>query len=71
MKVTIQQMEKLLNGRYLFKQWAFSMLLTKLKNKYAIEPTPTNLELCTNEMNSFLNKYQAILAQEFAIIKNI
>ena len=71
MNVTTQQMEKMMSGRYIFKQWAFSMLLTQLKNKYAIEPTPTTLELCTNEMNIFLKKYQAILAQDFAVIQNI
>ena len=71
MNVTMEQMEKLLQGQYTFKFWAFSMLLTQLKNKYAIEPTQTNLERCTDEMNSFLKKYQAILAQDFAIIQGI
>ena len=71
MNVTTQQMEKMLNGRYVFKQWALSMLLTQIKNKYAIEPTPTNLELCTNELNTFLIKYKAILAQDIATITNI
>ena len=71
MNVTVQQMEKLLQGQYTFKMWAFSMLLTQLKNKYAIEPTQTNLENCTNELNSFLSKYRAILAQDFAAIQRI
>ena len=71
MNVTSQQMEKLMQGQYTFKQWAFSMLLTRLKNKYAIEPTQANLERCANEMNAYLNKYQTILAHDFAIIQNI
>ena len=71
MNVTTQQMEKLLQGQHTFKLWAFSMLLTQLKNKYAIDPTEANLENCANEMNSFLKKYQAILAQDFATIENI
>ena len=71
MNVSIHQMEKLLHGQYTFKQWAFSMLLTQLKTKYAVEPTQANLELCTNEMNTFLDKYQAILAHDFSIIDNI
>ena len=71
MIVTVEQMEKLLQGQYIFKQWAFSMLLTKLKNKYAIEPTQANLENCANEMNIFLNKYKAILDHDFAIIQKI
>ena len=71
MDVTIQQMEKLLQGQHTFKLWAFSMLLTQLKNKYAIEPTEANLEQCANEMNSFLKKYQSILAHDFSVIQNI
>ena len=71
MNVTIQQMEKLMQGQYTFKQWAFSMLLTRLKNKYAVEPTQANLERCTNEMNAYLDKYQAILTHDFAVIQNI
>lgn len=71
MNVTIVQMEKLLHGQYIFKQWAFSMLLTQLKNKYAVEPTQETLERCTGELNSFLNKYKAILSREIAIISNI
>ena len=71
MNVTTQQMEKLLQGQYSFKQWAFSMLITQLRNKYAIEPTQSNLEHCTNEMNTFLIKYQALLAKDFATIQNI
>ena len=71
MNVTIKQMEKLLQGQHIFKQWAFSMLVTQLKNKYAVEPTQTILESCTNEMNSFLRKYQAILGHDFAVIQTI
>ena len=71
MNITSQQMEKLLQGQYTFKQWAFSMLLTQLKNKYAVEPTQETLERCTKELNMFLNKYQAILAHDFAIIQKI
>ena len=71
MNITTQQMEKLLTGHYIFKQWAFSMLVTQLKNNYATEPTQSNLEHCTTEMNTFLDKYRAILAQDFAKIQNI
>jgi len=31
MNVTVQQLEKLLHGQYAFKQFAFSMLITRLK----------------------------------------
>ena len=71
MTVTVQQMEKLLQGQYEFKQWAFSMLLTRLKTSYAAAPTPANLEKCVGEINTFLEKYQPIMAQDFAIIQAI
>ena len=71
MIITTQQMEKLLLGQFLFKHWAFSMLITQLKNKYAVEPTEATLEKCTNELNSFITKYKAILGQDMAIIQGI
>ena len=71
MTVTAQQMEKLLQGEYVFTQWAFSMLLTRLKTAYAASPGQANLEKCVGEINTFLEKYQAIMAQDFAVIQNI
>ena len=71
MDVTTQQMEKLMHGQYTFSQWAFSMLLTQLKNKYSTAPTEENLERCTNELNGFLTKYKTILSKEIAVISNI
>jgi hypothetical protein len=71
MNLSIQQMEKLLQGQYTFRQLGFSMLLTRIKSNYADEPTQENLETCTNELNAFLNKYSAILGDEIEIIRNI
>jgi len=71
MNVTVQQMEKLLQGQYVFKQISFSMLLTRLKNEYIDAYTPANLEHCAKEINVFLDKYKAIMAPDFAIIENI
>jgi len=71
MNVTVQQMEKLLHGQFVFKQISFSMLLTRLKNDYAAAPTPASLANCVSEINAFLSKYQAIMAPDFAVIEKI
>jgi len=71
MNVTVHQMERLLQGKYEFKQISFSMLLTRLKNDYAAAPTPANLEHCAAEINAFLDKYKAIMSPDFAIIEKI
>jgi hypothetical protein len=68
MQVTAPQMEKLLLGHYVFKQFAFSMLLTRLKNEYAAAPTKPLLEHCAKEINTFLTKYHTIMAADFAVI---
>ena len=71
MTVSILQMEKLLKGQYTFKQWGFSMLLTRLKQDYAGTPTAENLEICVDEINAFLNKYKAIMAEDYALIEQV
>ena len=71
MNVTVQQMEKLLQGQYVFKQISFSMLLTRLKNLYTASPTPENLEHCASEINAFIDKYRVILAADIAVIESI
>ena len=71
MNVTVHQMERLLQGKYEFKQISFSMLLTRLKNEYSASPTPASLEHCAAEINAFLEKYKAIMAPDIAIIENI
>jgi hypothetical protein len=71
MNVTIQQMEKILQGQYTFKQFGFSMLMTRLKKEYAAEPTPEKAEYSLKETNAFLDKYSSIMPEELAIIAKI
>lgn len=71
MNVSSRQVEKLLLGQYVFKQFSFSMFLTRLKNDYAAAPTKENLEHCVSEINMFLAKYQAIMADDYASMQNI
>ena len=71
MNVTIQQVEKLLKGDQKFEQFAFSMLLTQLRDRYAKNSSPGTVESSVEEINAFLSKNQAIMAEDYAIIEKI
>jgi hypothetical protein len=70
-EITLQQTEKLLKGDLKFKQFAFSMLMTHLKNLYAKDSSQAVLEKCTNELNAFLVQYQRVMDVDYANIKTI
>lgn len=69
MKVTQQQTEKLLKGNHSFSQLAFSMMLTRLKTIYA--KNPASLQSCTDEINTFLDKFQSIMGQTYEAITRL
>ena len=71
MKVTFQQAEKLVKGDQKFEQFAFGMLLTLLRERYAKDSSKATVESCAEEINAFLDKNKAIMAADFAIIENI
>ena len=71
MKVTSQQTEKLLNGIQKFQLFAFSMMLTHLKELYLNDPSQPMLEKCTAEINAFLGKYHTIMAADYAVIEQL
>jgi hypothetical protein len=71
MKATIQQTEKLLTGEQNFEQFAFSMLLTHLKERYAKDSSEATVKSCAEEINAFLSKNQAIMAEDYAIIQSL
>ena len=71
MKVTIQQTEKLLKGDQKFEQFAFAMMLTRLRERYAKDSSQVTVESCAEEINAFLGKNQAIMAADYAIIESI
>ena len=71
MKVTFQQTEKLLKGDQKFEQFAFSMLLTHLRELYAKDSSKATVESCTGEINAFLGKNQAVMAADCAIINSL
>ena len=71
MKVSNSQVKKLLTGEGKFKMFAFSMMLTNLKETYAKDTSFDSLESCTTEINKFLDKYQTVMADDFAIISKL
>ncbi|MCL2066950.1 MAG: hypothetical protein FWG99_05755 [Treponema sp.] len=71
MKVTLEQTEKLLKGDQKFEQFAFSMLLTFLRERYAKDPSQVTVESSAGEINAFLGKNQAVMAEDYAIIESL
>ncbi len=71
MNVTHEQARNILQGNQAFSQLGFSMLLTRLKGMYAKDPSQCTLQTCTNEINAFLEKFKAIMAQDFALISKM
>ena len=71
MKISLQQAEKLLKGDQKFEHFAFSMALTHLRESYSKDPSQAVIENCTNATNAFLNKFQAAMADDISIIKNL
>ena len=71
MSITSEQAKKVLLGNYVFSQLGFSLMITRLKGVYAKDQTPTTLDQCVDEINAFLDKYQMIMANDFAVISKL
>ena len=71
MNVTLEQTEKLLKGSQTFSQLGFSMMLTRQRSLYAKNPSPSTVQTCTSEINVFLEKFNALMGQDYAIISKI
>ncbi|MDR2728417.1 MAG: hypothetical protein LBB56_04735, partial [Chitinispirillales bacterium] len=65
MTITPQQTEKLLKGNFTFSLWSFSMLLTKLKNVYANDPSSVTLQSITKELNIFIEKFNKVMTVDY------
>ena len=71
MKVTNQQAEKLLKGEQEFEHFAFAMLLTRWRERYAKDSSPATVESCVEEINAFLKKNQVFTPEDNSILKNV
>ena len=54
-----------------FTQLGFNMLISRLKKMYKDEPSAEVLIHCTEEVNSFLKKYELIMKNDYALISQI
>ena len=64
-------MQKALTGNYSYSQLGFSMMITRFKRNYEKDPSYETLQKCTDEANAYIEKYQAIMADDFAIISRL
>lgn len=71
MNITTEQTKKLLTGNHTFSQLGFSMLVTRLKKAYSDDSSANSLQKCTNEINTFFQKYPALAVKEFEIISKL
>ena len=71
MKITAQQTQKLLKGVKKFRQLAFSMLLTHLKEIYSRDSSEDTVKRCVEVINAFLVKNRKIMAADYVIIKSL
>ncbi len=69
MKVTPQQVKKLLSGSQTFSLLGFSMMITRLKAMYARDPS--KLESCTAEINKFLGNFGSVMTEDYTIIAKL
>jgi len=71
MNITSAQMQKALTSNNNYSQLGFSMMITRFKKNYERDPSNETLQKCTDEANAFIEKYKAIMAQDFEIISKL
>jgi len=71
MKITSAQMQKALTSNNDYSQLGFSMMITRFKKNYEKDPSIETLQKCTDEANAFIDKYQAIMANDYDIISKL
>ena len=70
-KVTEAQTEKILKGNQPFKQFAFSMMITRLKSVYTKDPSASTLKASAIEINKFLEHFSAVMGSDYESITNM
>jgi len=71
MQITSQQTEKLLKGKQAFSQFGFSMMVTRMRTLYEKTPSQSTVTSCVAEINTFLTKFERIMADDFAKIQSL
>ena len=71
MKVTSSQAEKILKSDNKFSQLGFALLVSRLRNAYSKDKSPTTVQHAVQEINKFLEKFTNIMAADFAVIQKL
>jgi two-component system chemotaxis sensor kinase CheA len=69
LRVTLEQTEKILDSDQNFKKLSFTMMITRLKMRYTINPAL--LEDYMEEINEFLERFGDTMAEDYAIIEKL
>jgi len=70
MRLTEAQVKSLLtdNVPRQFNQLGLSLLITRLKGLYRADSSAASLQRCTNEINAFLQKFEAIMQHDIGVL---
>ena len=71
MNITPAQTQKLLTGDLVLTQVSFSMMITRMKRIYEKDSSSETLKNCTDEINTFLQKYGGIMSADVATISKL
>lgn len=65
--------EKLIKNQVEYKSTslALNLLISRLQRKYSANPSPTQLNDCLQEMNSFFQKYASIMQKDIEALKKL
>lgn len=65
--------EKLIKGqvKYQSSNLGLNLLISRLQKKYAGNQTPAELKSCLNEMQTFFNKYSAVVQKDLDAIAKL
>lgn len=56
--------------QYTFSVFALNLMFTRLKSRYSAEPTDSVMKECLSEVNTFIVKFEKILVNDLAQLKN-
>jgi len=71
MLLNTQQVEKLLQGNYSFENLSFSMFLMRMKMLYTKDSSLTTLQKCTQEIDTFLEKFKFTMNADNLVLQKL
>ena len=71
MRVSNVQAEKILKGNNKFTQFGFGLLVSRLRGVYSRDTSQKTIITAAEEINKFLEKFDSIMAEDFATIQKL